>query len=382
MAQIGTILNYFPAMGSTLIDNGNYNVDGSTYVFFNTGSTQEFAMMVDTGSPFVEGQLLPEWTFEARVLPSAVFPGDITHTTSGKFGIGIAPDPQPNSFVANFFGIVDFTNRTMFYNRQTATLKSVNIPSSFNLAVPVRLRVRYKRDYVCMTLYNGIGMVELEYAYNYSLHQGNNFGSFCLTQWDGKAVVESINISSQHEYGVKYLCVGDSTMLGRPLVDPSGCFASLFAGSSANRRFYAKVAQGGTPVIDLYNNRAFYAALQPQKILLMTGSNNPPSDPDSFFSTYTLLVKYFLETGIPVIGLTPPPANGGDYTGIRNLIMAATTSTFTSSPTNGATFTPVDVFTPLLGTGSNYNPAYTTDGVHLSRAGNVVVANTLIAQGL
>lgn len=111
--------------------------------------------------------------------------------------------------------------------------------------------------------------------------------------------------------------------------------------------------------------------IKPQKVFLFIGANDSVTPTATFYANYETLVSVYKNAGFQVIHIGLVPLNSFDV---------STRNSYLKTTYEGQGDIYVDIY-PLLKDSVNpgYNPIYTVDGIHPSAAGNVIIANAVLA---
>ncbi len=178
----------------------------------------------------------------------------------------------------------------------------------------------------------------------------------------GNLVLNSIKFSASYP-NPNYGFLGDSLTQGRFASAYADAFPQLIRGDHPGQ-----VIVAGAPAAtcaDWLNATGPFLAMRPKKVFILMGTNDIGNGLPlaTIQADYTTLVNRVIAAGAVPVVLTVPPRGSANVPTFNTWLKA-----------QGWAY--IDIYPALLGTGNSLAAAYNSgDGVHLTTAGNLVVAD-------
>lgn len=351
---------------------GTYSQNGTASYIITPGN-----MQIAGGSAALGNYIgLDDYSYNAENLKFSMT-YRMTNTASGQVG-PIIIRKSLNSGGLNYqvyFGIYSCpANNRAILQVFGSTVNSLYEGPQFDLTTSDDATIEgefLESSFVARAKVNGVLRDSFTINYNISnnpvVGEGKpNRGVYRIVEGFSTVNVSNIAISSQ---GYKYAhlaTVGDSNGAGYFVTNQAARFQQLLR--DQNGKIVTIFSGSGDNTIDVLACKESIGKFLPNKLLLAIGTNDYATNPGLWEVNYAALVTYFEGLGIKVIVCSILPRNGFNYSGSKTFI----DNTY-------PTHTKVDLFTAFLGSGTDINPLYSNDGLHLNDAGAIHYKSLVLA---
>jgi hypothetical protein len=215
-----------------------------------------------------------------------------------------------------------------------------------------------------LVMYNQTASTSISYPAVVDFQQNTNK----LAVWSigGTHQINNIKLSSDYLVGNEIMFIGNSITTG----SHAGVFANHFSYNVGS--YYSSMSVcsgGGDRTVEVLLALPRILQLQPKRVIIEIGTNNFGSglSKASFIAELNSIVSQLQSVGASVFVLYIGPRGDSGIIPWNTDIASNVSST-------------INIYTGLLGSGSNLNPSYDFgDGLHWNAAGHALVGNTIRA---